>query len=141
MDFAVSRSQSPGGSAVVTVQGDVDFTNAHQVRQAIVDAIDEWRPAAVHVDLGLVHYLDSMGISSLIAGLRAATVSGAAFRVVNPSRPAMSVLDVCGLREVFGYGPPVDPSVPPVTIEVPPALPIADIATPDGAAPDAPRSP
>jgi anti-anti-sigma factor len=99
----VSRSQVSPGLALVTVEGEVDLNSADQVRDALVEAIDEWHPTEIQVHLAAVPFMDSMGISALIAGYRAASASGAVFRLVEPSRPLVSVLEITGLLDVFGY--------------------------------------
>jgi anti-anti-sigma factor len=102
-DVNVSRRQVSPEVALVTIEGEVDLTNADQVRDALVDAITEWQPKEVQVHLAAVPFMDSMGISALIAGYRAAVASGIVFRVVEPSRPLVSLLEITGLLEVFGY--------------------------------------
>jgi anti-sigma B factor antagonist len=102
-DVIVSRSQVSPGLALVTIEGEVDLTNADEVRGVIVDAIGEWQPKEIQVNLAAVPFMDSLGISALIAGYRAAVASGTVFRVVEPSRPLVSLLEITGLLEVFGY--------------------------------------
>ena len=96
------RRVSPG-LAVVTIEGEVDLNTADQVRDAIVGAIADWQPKEIQVHLAAVPFMDSMGISALIAGYRAAVASGTVFRVVEPSRPLVGLLEITGLLDVFGY--------------------------------------
>jgi anti-sigma B factor antagonist len=99
----VSRNQVSPGFALVTVEGEVDLTTAAELRDAIVGAVHDWHPKEIQVNLAAVPFMDSMGISALIAGYRAAQASHAVFRVVEPSRPLVSLLEITGLLEVFGY--------------------------------------
>ena len=102
----VHRSQVRPGLALVTVEGEVDLHTADQVREAIVGAIGEWQPTELRVNLAAVPFMDSMGISALIAGYRAAAAAEVAFRVVEPSRGLLSLLEITGLLDVFGYERP-----------------------------------
>jgi anti-anti-sigma factor len=102
----VHRRQVRPGLALVTVEGEVDLTTADELREAIVGAIGEWLPKEIQVNLAAVPFMDSMGISALIAGYRAATAADAVFRVVEPSRGLTSLLEITGLLDVFGYEPP-----------------------------------
>lgn len=102
----VHRSQERPGLALVTVEGEVDLTTADAVRDAIVAAIDDWHPTEVQVNLAAVPFMDSMGISALLAGYRAAAEADAAFRVVAASPGLVSVLRLTGLLEILGYEPP-----------------------------------
>lgn len=99
----VRRSQPSPGLALVSIEGEVDLSTAEEVRAALVAAVDEWHPREIQVDLAAVPFMDSMGISALIAGYRAALASEAAFRVVRPSRAMTGLLDITGLLGVFGY--------------------------------------
>ena len=99
----VQRRQVQPGLALVTVEGEVDLSTADRLRDEITAAIDDWHPKEVQVNLAAVPFMDSMGISALIAGYRAAVASGTVFRVVEPSRPLVSLLEITGLLDVFGY--------------------------------------
>jgi anti-sigma B factor antagonist len=100
----VERSQPAPGLAVITIDGEVDYANAHEISDAVGAAIEEWTPRTLCVDLASVVFMDSMGISALITAYRATTASGASFAVVNPSRFTLTLLTVTGLVDVFGLG-------------------------------------
>jgi anti-anti-sigma factor len=102
----VHRSQVRPGLALVTVEGEVDLTTADDLREAMVGTIVDWLPREIQVNLAAVPFMDSMGISALIAGYRVATAADVVFRVVEPSRGLASLLDITGLLDVFGYEPP-----------------------------------
>jgi anti-anti-sigma factor len=99
----VSRSQVSPGLALVTVEGEVDLTTADELRDTLVGTIGDWHPKELRVNLAAVPFMDSMGISALIAGYRAAIETDAVFRVVQPSRPLVNLLEITGLLDVFGY--------------------------------------
>lgn len=104
----VERSQPEPGLAVITIDGEVDYANAHEITDAVTTALREWTVRTICVDLASVVFMDSMGISALIAGYRATTATGASFAVINPSRFTLTLLTVTGLVDVFGLGAPDD---------------------------------
>jgi anti-sigma B factor antagonist len=90
------------GTARVALRGEVDFSNADEIAQAFRDAVADWSPAVLQVDLGAATFIDSTGLGALIEGYRAATERDAAFVVVNPTATFRRVLTVTGLCELFG---------------------------------------
>ena len=99
------------GTATVTVRGEIDFSNADEVAQAIRDAVAEWAPAVVRVDLKEATFIDSTGLGALIEGYRVATEVECRFLVTNPTVGFRRVLTVTGLCELFGLGQPDGPVV------------------------------
>ncbi len=102
METSIRRSLCDDGTAVVTVAGEVDFTNADEVSRCIEDAVADWRPPSLRVDLAQAAFIDSTGLGALISGYRAATDCDVAFSVVNASAGFQRVLAVTGLCELFG---------------------------------------
>ena len=90
------------GTATVTVRGEIDFSNADEVARAIRDAVAEWVPPVVRVDLKDATFIDSTGLGALIEGYRAATEVDCRFVVTNPTSGLRRVLTVTGLCELFG---------------------------------------
>ncbi len=106
MEISIGRSLAADGSAVVTVAGEVDFTNADEITRGIGEAVSDWQPPCLRVDLGAASFIDSTGLGALIAGYRAAAESGARFTVVNPSAGFLRVIEVTGLSDLFGIPGP-----------------------------------
>jgi anti-sigma B factor antagonist len=90
------------GAAVVSVEGDIDFTNADEVVHLIQDAVKQWSPPMVRVDVRRATFIDSTGLGALIAGYRVTVERRTGFVVVNPTAAFRRVLAVSGLGEVFG---------------------------------------
>jgi anti-sigma B factor antagonist len=91
-----------GDTLVVTLRGEIDFTNAAPTTEAIRSAVAGQRPARVRVDLAEVTFLDSSGIGVLVTALRAAQEVDAAFRVEHPNPNVFDQLGTAGLLEAFG---------------------------------------
>jgi len=102
MENPIRRALADDGTATVTVLGEIDFTNADEVSQAIREAVVEWSPPTVRVDLGKATFIDSTGLGALIEGYRAATERASRFVVINPTTNFRRVLTVTGLCELFG---------------------------------------
>jgi anti-sigma B factor antagonist len=102
MESSILSAFADDGIATVTVHGEVDFSNADELADHLRDAVAEWSPQTLRVDLAGATFIDSTGLGALIDGYREATRARAAFAVVNP-RPAMRrVLTVTGLADFFG---------------------------------------
>ncbi|MCO8277402.1 STAS domain-containing protein [Actinoplanes sp. TRM 88003] len=108
MDSSITRSLDADGSAVVTVVGEIDFSNADELAGCVREAVTEWSPATVRVDLRSATFIDSTGLGALIEGYRAAGEIEARFLVVDPTPAFRRVLDVTGLCDFFGLGDVVE---------------------------------
>jgi anti-sigma B factor antagonist len=102
MEHPTESSLCDDGTAHVAVRGEVDFSNADGIAQAFRDAVADWSPAVLRVDLGAATFIDSTGLGALIEGYRAATERAVGFVVVNPNANVRRVLTVTGLCELFG---------------------------------------
>ena len=102
MESPIHSSLADDGTAIVAVVGEIDFTNADEVAHAIRNAVAQWSPATVRVDLRQATFIDSTGLGALIAGYRAAMDGASRFVVTNPSSGFRRVLVVTGLCELFG---------------------------------------
>ncbi|WP_436524626.1 STAS domain-containing protein [Actinoplanes sp. HUAS TT8] len=102
MGNSIRTTLADDGAVTVTVIGEIDFSNADEVADGIRDAITDWSPSTVHVDLRDASFIDSTGLGALIEGYRAATESDIRYVVLNPSPTFRRVLTVTGLSEFFG---------------------------------------
>lgn len=102
MDSSIRTTLAEDGSVTIAVIGEIDFSNADEVAEGIRDAITDWSPSTVHVDLRDASFIDSTGLGALIEGYRAATESDIQYLVINPSPTFRRVLTVTGLSEFFG---------------------------------------
>jgi anti-sigma B factor antagonist len=102
MENPIHRALADDGAATVTVLGEIDFSNADDVSRAIRDAVAEWSPPTVRVDLGNATFIDSTGLGALIEGYRAAMEGESRLVVINPTANFRRVLTVTGLIDLFG---------------------------------------
>ncbi len=102
----VSLRRDAEGQLGVALRGEIDFTNATDVREAVLAELAGDPPSAVVVDLSAVTFLDSSGIGVLVTAMRAAGELGTAYRVAGVPPKIFDQLRTVGLVEVFGL---VDP--------------------------------
>lgn len=96
MAFPVEDKQ---GFAVITLKGEVDLKNSPDARKVILNSLKRRKP--VLVDLSCVHYIDSSGVASLVEGLQYARSNDLEFSLVGVSEPALNVLRLARLDQVF----------------------------------------
>jgi anti-sigma B factor antagonist len=89
-------------TAVLTVRGEIDFSNADELASTIRDAVSVWSPPTMLVDLGDATFIDSTGLGPLVEGYRAALSGECRFVVVNPTASFRRVLVITGLSDLFG---------------------------------------
>jgi anti-sigma B factor antagonist len=106
----VSLVMGEDGVLAVRLHGEIDYTNAAPVTDAVGQAVTRDRPSAVHVDLSDVTFLDSSGIGVLISAMKAATAAGGAYRVLAPNPKVRSQLEITGLTELFRVDAPQSPA-------------------------------
>jgi anti-sigma B factor antagonist len=102
MENPIRRQLGDDGTAQLAVHGEIDFSNSDEVAQALRDAVTDWSPPELWVDLTEASFIDSTGLGALIEGYRAATAANCRFVVTNASPSFRRVLTVTGLCELFG---------------------------------------
>ena len=91
-----------GGVAEISLSGEIDVDNAYEIREAVNGVLTRSRPFRVELDLSQVTFIDSVGISALVASFQMAEVSGVKLVVTRPSRFVHRQLWVTGLLGLFG---------------------------------------
>ncbi|MEV4703613.1 STAS domain-containing protein [Actinoplanes sp. NPDC049316] len=102
MENPIRSALGEDGTALVSIRGEIDFSSADEVAQGIRDAVFQWSPPEVRIDLAEATFIDSTGLGALIEGYRAATDAQTRFVVTNPSPSFRRVLSVTGLCDLFG---------------------------------------
>lgn len=86
---------------IVRVTGEVDVSNASQVRDAL-DVVLASDAPAIEIDLGDVPYIDSTGIGVLVGAAHRAADAGKALAVTHPQRNVARVLTMLGVDGELG---------------------------------------
>lgn len=85
---------------VLSPNGRLDITTAWQFRLKLQECISKLSPHVV-VNLGKVNFIDSSGLTSLVAGMRDADKSKGTFRICNVHPEAKLVFEVTMMDSVF----------------------------------------
>jgi anti-sigma B factor antagonist len=80
------------------VTGELDLASASELSAALAPLVAE--PGDVTIDVSELSFIDSSGVHALTKGAEALADRGA-IRLVHPSAPVRSVLDMTGLSEQF----------------------------------------
>jgi anti-sigma B factor antagonist len=106
MDSQLTLTVHPDGQgAILSVGGEVDLATAPQLHAKLMDLIEVQEAGVVVVDLTPVGFMDSTGLSVLLAGHRRAQAHGHTIRLVCPDGPVLRVLRLTGIdKVVFVYG-------------------------------------
>ncbi|MBP3884787.1 MAG: STAS domain-containing protein [Olsenella sp.] len=97
------KTSAEGTSRRIAVMGEVDVSNASELRDAVEEAFSS-NPSAVEIDLAEVPYIDSTGIGVLVGAAHRGKESGAAVTVSNPQRNVLRVLSMLGVEDELGMG-------------------------------------
>ena len=95
MELTITRSHEAGAQRVVAC-GEVDVSNADELRAALDAAIGE-AAGEVVCDLSEVPYIDSTGIGVLVGAAHRAADAGLALVVDRPQRNVSRVLGLLGV--------------------------------------------
>ena len=85
---------------VITPTGRLDITTAWQFRLNLQDCISRLSPHIV-INLSQVNFIDSSGLTSLVAGMRDADKVQGSFRICNVHPEAKLVFEVTMMDSVF----------------------------------------
>jgi anti-anti-sigma factor len=105
------------GVVEVSPSGEIDVENAYEIREAVASQLAEGHPVRIELNMQNVTFIDSVGISALVAAFQLAAVSEVKLVVTRPSRFAHRQLWVTGLLGLFGNPQPFadgaqEPAVP-----------------------------
>ena len=90
-------SNTENALRLVAVHGEVDVSNAGELRAGVDAALDA-KPGKLEVDLSDVAYIDSTGIGVLVGASHRADDAGIGFEVTNPQPNVRRVLGLLGLE-------------------------------------------
>ena len=88
-------------TTIFDVSGDIDFANSRELRQSVLQEIQERHAGRVVVNLSQVRYIDSSGVASLVAGLKTSRDLGSRFMLIGLSPAAREVLQLSRLIKLF----------------------------------------
>jgi anti-sigma B factor antagonist len=95
------------GYVVVSVEGEIDVYTAPQLRERLIELIDQGYYRIV-VDLSRVEFLDSTGLGVLVGGLKRSRGHDGDLALVCSHPRIMKVFEVTGLNKVFSIADSVE---------------------------------
>jgi anti-sigma B factor antagonist len=118
MSLSITTSTLAGGVVEIAPSGEIDVETAHEVREAVASQLSHARPARIELNMRRVTFIDSVGISALVAAFQITSVGGVKLVVTKPSRFAHRQLWVTGLLGLFGAPEPWTGDVDTVALPV-----------------------
>ncbi|MFI5912147.1 STAS domain-containing protein [Dactylosporangium sp. NPDC051541] len=103
-DLSVHTAVRPGGVTVLTVRGEIDWTNSHRFDAAVQAAL-AGPPTHLEVDLTAVVFMNSVGLAILLAGGRRAREEGIVYDV-RPGPIVALLLERTGTAGLLSVGTP-----------------------------------
>ncbi|XVV17747.1 STAS domain-containing protein [Actinoplanes sp. CA-131856] len=109
MDTRAAREVETAPDCVeIALEGEIDVENAYEVREKVARALTDGSPTRIEIDMQRVRFIDSVGVSALVAAFQLAAVQGARLVITRPSRVVHRQLWVTGLLGLFGSPGPED---------------------------------
>lgn len=87
--------------ATLKLQGAINAANAHELQDQIAQALQQQEVTCLVVDMGLVDFLDSAGLNSLVAGLKLAQHLGKQLLLEAVPQPVWMILELTQLDRLF----------------------------------------
>jgi anti-sigma B factor antagonist len=100
-DAVVSHQVVDDGTVVIDLRGELDVAVNDALRDLLVDTIRTRRPPCLVVNMQHVVFIDSTGMSALIAGYHAAKSAGVRYEVRQPAPFIEKQLRATGLYELL----------------------------------------
>ena len=106
-EFAVSEQKLNGHRHVVSVRGEIDLFTAPELKQVLIEAIEDGRSRVV-VDLSDVSFLDSTALGVLIGAVKRLHSRDGALAIVNVDANIAKTFEITGLDKIFTIVPTVE---------------------------------
>lgn len=94
--FSVQAQLERGGATVIVVRGEIDHIAVREIQREVTQALARQRPHRLSIDLGLVTFMSSEGLGTLVACRKLAERNGSRLMLRNPSPFLQRLLQVSG---------------------------------------------
>jgi anti-sigma B factor antagonist len=84
------------------LRGEIDVDVSEVVRERVLQRVRDAAGRPLEIDMAEVSFIDSSGVSALVAGLRLARGHGGSLRLVNVGSQIRRIFEVTGLADQFG---------------------------------------
>lgn len=110
MTLSIETRTTADGGTVLTLDGEVDYATAPQIRENITQVLRSNNVTYIKVDVAKVTVLDSTGIGTLVVAYRIARDMNVPVMVTNPTKFITRLFAVVGAQELLEE--PTDAFVP-----------------------------
>ncbi|MEJ8548212.1 anti-sigma factor antagonist [Brevibacillus borstelensis] len=93
------RENSQDGQHLLYVEGEIDAYTVSKLRERLLSLVNRPEVKRVDVDLCAVEYIDSTGIGTFVAAMKACKLSGCELAVQNLSPRVERIFRITGLYE------------------------------------------
>ena len=97
----VASVRHAGEAAIVALRGEIDLHNSPTVRTALLDLLEEKKPARLVINLAEVPYVDSSAIAVLVESLQKMRKIGGKVYLVEPQPRVQGLLEIARLDSIF----------------------------------------
>ncbi|HZE40749.1 MAG TPA: STAS domain-containing protein [Stackebrandtia sp.] len=101
MTLSINTGTTADGGIVLTLDGEVDYATAPQIREKISSLLRTENLTSIKVDVAKVTVLDSTGIGTLVVAYRIARDMGIPVAVTNPTKFIKRLFAVVGAQELL----------------------------------------
>jgi anti-sigma B factor antagonist len=108
--FVVATEQLDGGIPLVSVTGEVDLATAPVLERTLLDAAED-RTGQVIVDLTCCSFLDSKGLTALLATRGRLAHSKRSLGLVMTNPNVLKIFQITGFDQIFKIYPSLDAAV------------------------------
>lgn len=88
-----------GAHRVIKASGEIDYSNAKLLQDAITDAVRE-SPSGFVIDLSGVEYMDSAGVQAIIYAYQSVTRAGGVLALVNTHPNVIEILSIVSMDKL-----------------------------------------
>jgi anti-sigma B factor antagonist len=108
--FVVATEQLDGGIPLVSVTGEVDLATAPVLERTLLDAAED-RTGQVIVDLTCCSFLDSRGLTALLATRGRLAHSKRSLGLVLSNPNVLKIFQITGFDQIFQIYPSLDAAI------------------------------
>ena len=101
MTLSINTGPTADGGMVLTLDGEVDYATAPQIREIISQVLRTDNVSYIKVDVAKVTVLDSTGIGTLVVAYRIARDVDVPVYVTNPTKFIKRLFAVVGAQELL----------------------------------------
>ncbi len=111
--FSVTYEEAEGGTAVLSLTGEIDIYSAPTFKEALIGGVDAGAQRIV-VDLTLVSFIDSTALGVLVSGAKRIHLRNGKIDIICPDESIVRVFEITGLNQTFSIYPSKEAALAPL---------------------------